>query len=74
LTKADIRLLSKKFNISTWDKPSLACLSSRIPYGMSINEKILKMIGSAEEVVKNMGFSQVRVRHHGNIARIEVPL
>jgi uncharacterized protein len=72
LTKKDIRKLSKKMNLPTWNKPSFACLSSRIPYGNKIELKVLKMIDSAEKFLKELGFNQVRVRHHNNIARIEL--
>ncbi|AFV02771.1 ATP-utilizing enzyme of the PP-loop superfamily [Dehalobacter sp. UNSWDHB] len=72
LTKEEIRLLSKEYGLTTWDKPSFACLSSRIPYGEEINEKKLKMIDLAEQYLHDLGFRQVRVRHHGDIARIEV--
>jgi uncharacterized protein len=73
LTKKEIRQYSKKLGLSTWDKPSLACLASRIPYGSSITKENLKMIDSAEEFLRSLGFRNVRVRHHGDIARIEVP-
>lgn len=72
LTKEDIRHLSKEQGLSTWDKPSFACLSSRIPYGEEINAMKLKMIDAAEQYLHTLGFRQVRVRHHGDIARIEV--
>ncbi|MFH1074627.1 MAG: ATP-dependent sacrificial sulfur transferase LarE [Candidatus Firestonebacteria bacterium] len=71
-TKTEIRKLSKKLKLLTWNKPSTACLASRIPYGMSINNEILAQVGAAEEYLKKKYFKQVRVRHHGNIARIEV--
>lgn len=72
LCKADIRYISREMGLSTWDKPSLACLASRIPYGDGITMESLHMIGEAEDVLHRLGFSQVRVRHHGNMARIEV--
>ncbi len=72
ITKSEIREFSKKLKLSTWNKPSLACLASRIPFGTRIEKKTLKMVGTAEDFLKGLGFSQVRVRHHGNIARIEV--
>lgn len=71
-TKNDIRTLSKQMNIPTWNKPSFACLSSRFPYGHEITEEKLKMVEAAEQILLDMGFRQVRVRHHGEIARIEV--
>lgn len=72
ITKKDIRKLSKNMGLPTWNKPSFACLSSRIPYGNKIELKVLKMIDSAEKSLKEFGFNQVRVRHHNNIARIEL--
>ncbi|KUO65902.1 MAG: adenine nucleotide alpha hydrolase [Gracilibacter sp. BRH_c7a] len=72
LTKEDIRELSQEFGLPTWDKPSFACLVSRIPYGQEITKEKLSMIDKAEQYLLNLGFKQVRVRHHGEIARIEV--
>ncbi|MDR3195275.1 MAG: ATP-dependent sacrificial sulfur transferase LarE [Endomicrobium sp.] len=71
LTKDEIRLLSKKLELSTWDKQSFACLSSRFPYGEEITHKALSMVDKAEQALFDMGLKQVRVRHHGNLARIE---
>jgi pyridinium-3,5-biscarboxylic acid mononucleotide sulfurtransferase len=73
LTKGDIRRLSKALDLPTHDKPSLACLSSRIPYGTPIDLSTLKRIEEAEELIRGSGIRQVRVRYHGAIARIEVP-
>ncbi|AUG57402.1 ATP-dependent sacrificial sulfur transferase LarE [Acetivibrio saccincola] len=70
--KDDIRELSREMNLPTWDKPSFACLSSRFPYGHKITAEKLKMVEEAEEYLLDLGFRQVRVRHHGDIARIEV--
>ncbi len=72
ITKQDIREIAREKGLPFWDKPSSACLYSRIPYGDEITDKKLHMIEESEEVLKNFGFTQVRVRHHGNIARIEV--
>jgi uncharacterized protein len=72
LTKEDIRLLSKYFNLPTWDKPSFACLASRFPYYSEIDEKDLLRIGQAEDFLQSRGFKQVRLRHHGALARIEI--
>ncbi len=72
LTKADIRELSQQMSLPTWDKPSLACLASRFPYGDHITRDALQMVGKAEEHLLGLGFRQVRVRHHRDIARIEV--
>jgi len=72
LTKKDIRDLSKEYGLATWNKPAFACLSSRFPYGNKITLPKLKMIDKAEQFLLDMGIRQVRVRHHGEIARIEV--
>jgi uncharacterized protein len=72
LTKNDIRELSKELGLPTWNKPSFACLSSRFPYGHKITLPKLKMVDQAEQFLLDMGIKQVRVRHHGEIARIEV--
>jgi uncharacterized protein len=72
-TKEEIRLLSKEMGLSTWDKPSMACLASRVPYGEPITETKLRMIGEAEKEIASLGFRQYRVRHHGPVARIELP-
>jgi len=71
-TKKDIREISRRMGLPTWDKPSFACLSSRIPYGTRIEPDILRRLDKAEGFLKELGFRQVRVRHHGEIARIEV--
>jgi uncharacterized protein len=72
LTKREIRALSREMGLPTWDKPSFACLSSRVPYGERITPEKLSMIDRAESFLLGLGFRQVRVRHHGNVARIEV--
>lgn len=72
LTKQDIRDLSKAMGVPTWNKPAFACLSSRFPYGNEITAPKLKMVEQAEQLLLDMGFRQIRVRHHGEIARIEV--
>jgi len=71
LTKNEIRYLSKELGLSTWNKPSLACLSSRIPYNEKITEEKLKQVEEAEGILRDLGFTQFRVRHHNDIARIE---
>jgi uncharacterized protein len=71
-TKQEIRELSRRMGLPTWDKPAFACLSSRIPYGTRIEPVILTRLDEAEQFLKSLGFRQVRVRHHGDIARIEV--
>lgn len=72
LTKEEIRILSKEMDLPTWDKPSFACLASRFVYGETISEEKLKMVEKAEQLLLDLGFRQLRVRVHGNIARIEV--
>jgi len=71
-TKSDVRACARMLNLPVWDKPSLACLSSRIPYGTRITPKILALIQTAEDHLRVLGFQQVRVRHHGDTARIEI--
>ena len=71
LTKNEIRLLSKEMNLATWDKPSAACLASRIPYGDMITKEKMHMIDQAENFLSDLGLKQRRVRCHGNLARIE---
>jgi uncharacterized protein len=72
LTKNDIRELSRILGLRTHDKPSFACLASRVPYGTTITRDILKQIELSEEFLKGLGLRQVRVRYHGDVARIEV--
>lgn len=72
LTKQEIRQLSKELGLPTWEKPSFACLASRIPYGDLITDDKLRMAERAEAFLLAAGFRQVRVRIHGEIARIEV--
>ncbi|HWQ29445.1 MAG TPA: ATP-dependent sacrificial sulfur transferase LarE [Negativicutes bacterium] len=72
LGKAEIRKLSMELGISTWDKPSMACLASRIPYNEPITVEKLRMVEMAEKLLFSMGFAQFRVRCHGSIARVEI--
>ena len=74
LTKDDIRRASSAMGLETWDKPSMACLASRIPYGSEITRERLARIEQAEDVLHDLGFRQCRVRDHGKLARIEVPV
>ena len=71
-TKMEVRELSRALGISTWDKPSFACLASRFPYGEEITEQRLRMVDEAEDFLFGLGFKQVRVRHYGDLARIEI--
>lgn len=73
LTKEEIRVLSRQRNLPTSNKPSMACLASRVPYGDSITAELLQRIAQAEEILHQKGFSECRVRVHGDIARIEIP-
>ena len=70
--KADVRLLANELGLKNADKPQSACLSSRFPYGTSIDEQLLAQVEQAETVLESLGFTQFRVRHHGDLARIEV--
>jgi len=72
LNKEDIRRLSRARNLNTWDKPSMACLASRIPYGTPISREALGMVEAAEDWILSFGFRTCRTRHHGRIARIEI--
>ena len=72
LSKADIRELSRELALPLWDKPSAACLSSRIPYGEKISAEKLERVEKAESFLRGLGFSQLRVRSHGDVARIEL--
>lgn len=72
LNKAEIRELSRQQGLPTWNQPASACLSSRIPYGSPVTREKLRMIDEGEQMMRTLGFSQTRVRHHGDIARIEI--
>jgi uncharacterized protein len=72
MTKEDIRNFSKKMGLKTWNKPSFACLASRFPYGKEITKEKLITVDKAESFLRELNFKQVRVRHHGEIARIEL--
>ena len=72
MDKQDIRAVAKALGVPVWDKPALACFSSRIPYGSKVDVASLRMIYKAEKLLHDLGFRQVRVRHHEKIARIEV--
>jgi len=74
MTKDDIRTLSRKRGLVTWDKPAMACLATRIPYDEPITQQHLQMVGDAEDLLADLGFWGMRVRWHGNTARIEAPM
>jgi pyridinium-3,5-biscarboxylic acid mononucleotide sulfurtransferase len=74
LTKAEIRTLSQRRNLLTWNKPSMACLASRVPYGQTITLELLTKIAEAEAILNDLGFEECRVRIHGDIARLEIPV
>lgn len=73
LTKADVRELAQALGLPVWDKPAMACLSSRVPHGTPITPELLRQIESAEDTLVALGFRQFRVRHHGEVARLELP-
>ncbi len=72
LKKSEIRSLSREFGLKTWDKPSLSCLATRFPYGEQLTEEKFSRVASAEKMLRDFGFSQIRVRVHGSMARIEL--
>ena len=72
MSKSEIRAAARRLGLSNWNKPSFACLSSRIPHGTPVTVEALRQIEKAEAALKSLGFRQVRVRHHGDVARIEV--
>lgn len=72
LTKSDIRAASRVLGLPTWDQPSSPCLSSRLPYGVEVTRERLRQVEDAETVLRRRGFREFRVRHHGDVARIEV--
>lgn len=74
LTKADVRQLGRYLDLPNWNKPALACLASRVPYGSEVTPAILTQVDSAEQALRQMGFDVLRVRHHDTLARIEVPV
>ena len=73
ITKEQVRALAQHLGLPVWDKPAMACLSSRVPHGTPITPDLLRQIEMAEDVLVELGFRQFRVRHHGDIARIELP-
>lgn len=73
-TKADVRSASKELGLRTWDKPAAACLASRVPYGTPVTFAVLDRVGRAEGALHALGFRQLRVRHYGDVARLELEL
>jgi uncharacterized protein len=73
MRKADVRALAHRLGLAVWDKPALACLSSRFPHGTPITLELLRQVDRAEQAVHDAGLRACRVRHHGDLARIEVP-
>ena len=73
ITKDEVRQIARSLGLSVWDKPAMPCLSSRVPHGTAITPELLRQIEKAEDVLAALDFRQYRVRHHGPIARIELP-
>ena len=71
-TKADVRALAKRLGVPTWDKPAMACLASRIPYGSEVTPEKLLQIAEAELALRKLGLRELRVRHHDRVARVEL--
>jgi uncharacterized protein len=74
LSKSDVRQLSRSLGLPTWDKPSSPCLSSRFPYGTAITPEGLQRVAAGERLLRRLGFPECRLRYHGTVARIEVPV
>ena len=74
ITKADVRALSQRFGLRTWDKPAAACLASRVPYGTEVSVAVLSRVDRAEAALRQLGFRQLRVRHYDETARLEIDL
>lgn len=72
LSKADVRAASRRLGLRTWDRPAGACLASRVPYGTPVTAPVLRSVAEAEAGLRALGFRDVRVRHHGTVARVEV--
>ncbi len=72
LTKQDVRALSKAAGYALWDRPAAPCLSSRVEYGRTVTREVLEQVEKAEECLRQLGFSELRVRHHGELARVEI--
>ncbi len=74
ISKPEVRQIARALGLPVWDKPAMACLSSRVPHGTPITPELLRQIEMAEDVLVELGFNQFRVRHHNEIARIEIPI
>ena len=74
IAKSEVRAIARHLGLPVWDKPAMACLSSRVPHGTPITPELLRQIEAAEDTLVALGFRQFRVRHHGEIARIELPV
>jgi uncharacterized protein len=72
LTKADVRTLAKAAGYPLWDRPAAPCLSSRVEYGRTVTREVLEQVERAEEIMRELGFREFRVRHHGDLARVEI--
>ncbi len=72
LTKQEIRDLAKSAGYALWDRPAAPCLSSRVEYGRTVTREVLEQVESAEEAIRQLGFREFRVRHHGELARVEI--
>src|SRR5215472_4121774 len=72
MTKADVRLLSRAAGFALWDRPAAPCLSSRVEYGREVTREVLSQVERAEDAVRRLGFREFRVRHHGELARVEI--
>ena len=72
LTKAEVRVLSKAAGYTLWDRPAAPCLSSRVEYGRTVTREVLEQVEKAEESMRQLGFRELRVRHHGELARVEI--
>ena len=73
MSKADVRAVARHRGLTVWDRPAMPCLSSRLPYGTSVTVELLGRVDRAEAALRGLGFSDLRVRHHGDTARVEVP-
>lgn len=72
MRKEDVREMSRRLGLRTWDKPAAACLASRVPHGTPVSAPVLSQVAVAERRLRSLGFSQLRVRHHGDVARLEL--